>query len=100
MNVHPSGHSRLPLPFPMRRAPPTITMNESPSKMQPIAIFDTLDGSVPRFACHAQNMSSGMPKMKMMNGLNDWNQVDGILNPRIVGQRVFSSAHVCIELPC
>ena len=35
-----------------------------------------------------------------MNGLNDWYQVDGIVKPRTVGQRVLWSAQSCSVLPC
>src|SRR5689334_6647512 len=101
MSVHATGQNRLPLPAsPIMRLPTIMKMNEPPSRKQPIAIFVTLVGSVPFFFCHVQYMSSSGAKMKMKAGLKDWNHVDGILKPKSSGQTVFSSAHVCIVLPC
>ena len=66
---------------------------------QPIAIFATLVGSLPRRACAAQTMSRSGTTSKIMNGLNDWNQVDGIVKPR-TSASVLSSAQSCSVLPC
>ena len=43
---------------------------------------------------------TAMASRTMKTGLNDWNHVEGIWKPRMVGQTVRSSAQVCIVLPC
>ena len=44
-------------------------MKASPSMRQPIPILVTLEGSLPRFACQAQNIESSGARMKIMAGL-------------------------------
>src|SRR5688572_21361684 len=95
-SVQKMGQKRLPFPAPIMFAPTTITRNDAPTTKQPMAIFETLDGSVPRLFCHAQKRSKNGARRKMKAGFTDWNHVDDAHD----GQIVFSSAHVCIVLPC
>src|SRR5512140_2513997 len=94
--VQKIGQNTLPLPPPTILAPTTMTMNEAPRMKQPMAILDTLEGSLPCLFCQAQKRSKKGAKRKMKNGLTDWNQVDDAHD----GQTVFSSAQVCMVLPC
>jgi hypothetical protein len=48
---------------------------------QPSDILTTVEGSLPRRACHAQSATMNGVKAKIMNGLNAWNQVTGISRP-------------------
>src|SRR5262245_50013350 len=94
--VQKIGQKTLPLPPPTSLAPSTMTMNEPPRMKQPMAIFDTLDGSLPFLFCQAQKRSKKGASRKMNPGLTDWNHVDEAHD----GQMVFSSAQVCMVLPC
>src|SRR4051794_27872120 len=94
--VQKMGQNRLPLPLPTTRAPITITMKEPPRIAQPMAIFATDDGSEPLLFCQRQKMSRNGANRKMKNGFTDWNHVEEAHD----GQFAFSSAHVCIVLPC
>ena len=58
-----------------------------------------LDGSEPRRDCQDQNIFRSGAKRKIMNGLNAWNQVEGIFRPKKF-QFVFRSAQSCKVLPC
>ena len=63
----------------------------------------TVEGSIPRFSCHAQNPITKGVKVKIMNGLKAWNQVTGISpcqTMRSMVRSVWSSAHSTIVLPC
>ena len=100
MMVQVTGQNQLPEPSPMARAPKTMMMKERPRRAAPIAIFCTLVGSWLRAACQRQKMSKSGASAKMKKGLMDWNQVAGTWKPAMMGQTVFSSAQVCIVLPC
>src|SRR6185503_8775000 len=94
--VQNTGQNRLPLPSPTSWAPITITMKDRPRMMQPMDIFATEDGSLPCLFCQSQKRSRKGAKRKMKKGLADWNHVEEAQE----GQLAFSSAHVCIVLPC
>src|SRR5829696_8411106 len=95
------SHHTLPgVPAVMPRAAAIMIRNPSPVSAQPIAIFTMLEGSWFFFACDAQSAVSAGVKNQIMKGLNDWYHVEGIVKPRIVGHRVFESAHSWSVLPC
>ena len=98
--VQETGQNQLPAPSPMARAPKTMMIKERPSRPAPIDIFCTLVGSWLREACQRQSMSKRGASAKMKKGLMDWNQVAGTWKLPMRGQTVFSSAQVCIVLPC
>src|ERR1051326_571629 len=88
--VLPTSHRMLRLasaadnPF----AATIMMMKPSPSSTQPIAILVMLVGSWLRARCQPQrDVSSGVNR-KIMNGLNAWYQVEGIVRPKNT-QRVF-----------
>src|SRR5512140_3628979 len=99
-NVVPASHSTLRLVSSVAPAAATIiTMYDSPSRKQPIAILVTLLGSLPCLDWPAQNIVSSGANAKIMSGLNAWNHDDGMLQPNRC-QFVFWSAHSCIVFPC
>src|SRR5580704_10012471 len=62
-----------------------------------------VDGSIPRFSCHAQNAIMKGVKVKIMKGLKAWNQVTGISpcqTMRSMVRSVWPSAHSAMALPC
>src|SRR5262245_23212832 len=101
MTVLPTSHRMLRLacgsvrPF----AAAIITTKPRPSMTQPIAILVRLEGSLPRAACQPQNDVKSGVKKKIMNGLNAWYHVDGMVSPKNV-HRVFASAQSWSVLPC
>src|SRR5258706_585140 len=76
-----------------------MMMNPSPSSTQPMAILVRLVGSWFRARCQPHSDVSSGVNRKIMNGLNAWYHVDGMVRPKNT-QRVFWSAHSCSVLPC
>src|SRR5271163_141083 len=73
--------------------------NDTPRKMQPMLILETLPGSFPLFDCQLQSIFKNGVSRKMNIGFTDWNQVEGSSLPKIC-QSVFRSANSCMVLPC
>ena len=98
------GGRHLTLPYAYSNEPSQrfnqIAGHLAPHSAQPMASLLRLEGSVPRAACRAHIAFSSGTKTKIMKGLKDWYQVDGMVKPRIVGQAVCWSAHSCSVLPC
>ncbi len=67
--------------------------------LQPVAIFATLDGSLPFAAWPFQNPMMIGVKMKIMAGLTAWSHEPGTSHPRRK-RSVFLSAHFARVLPC
>src|SRR6266508_3398045 len=81
----PSSHSQLASGAPADcQAAPTMIRLASATPKQPSDILVTVEGSLPRRACHAHSATMNGVKAKIINGLKAWNQVVGI-SPRDPG---------------
>ena len=75
---YPSSHSQLASSPAACQAAATMIRLASVTPKQPIDILVTVEGSLPRLACHAHSAMMNGVKTKIRNGLKAWNQVIGI----------------------
>ena len=100
--IEPSTQSQLAWPLPAQNAADALTRLAAVTPKQPSAILVMVDGSVPRAACRAHNVTTNGVKAKIMNGLKARNDVVGICSDHPNRSRCRStwlSIHRMVVLP-